>query len=201
MSILSRFIEIVCCAQGSPRAYHISRVHRESVAPTGSNSAAAVGTDLNTDVVGLHSLPALKKNVRVLKHIPKGARNLAAGKLCTLIDACVRNNGVDDWFALLSFSFTALRVPGGGAGKSLTSKVKENIDSLNIYFPDELNQRPRSVYRAIEAKVHDGDLRGAVRILLSDSSLAPSNADNLRALRDKHPSPSRQLVYPPEPDL
>lgn len=168
---------------------------RTTFGPTSSTTAAPAC------ITGLENLAALKKKVRVLKHIPKGARNLAAGKLSTLIETCLRSNEVDDWFALLSFSYTALRVPDASGPKSLTTKVKENVDGLIFYFPDERNQKPRSVYRTIEPKVYDGDLRGAVRILLTDSSVAPSSSETVNALRDKHPSPSRQLKFPPEPDL
>lgn len=181
---------------------HISRVHKENGVPMASVDAADPVS--NTNDGGLHKLQLLKKNVRVLKHIPKGARNLAAGKLSSLIEACVRNNEVDEWFALLSFSYTALKLPersDSDKGTSLTTKVKQNIDECNLYFPPDTNQKPRSIHRTIETKVHDGDLRGAVRILLSDSSLASSNSDTLKALQDKHPSPSRQLAIPPEPDL
>ncbi|XP_063538102.1 uncharacterized protein LOC134747408 [Cydia strobilella] len=79
--------------------------------------------------------------------------------------------------------------------------VKENIDNCCLYFPAEVGLKTGSLYRTIEAKVHDGDLRGAVRLLFSDSTLAPANGDTLEALVGKHPSPSRQLNFPPEPDL
>lgn len=58
---------------------------------------------------GLHNLPSLKRQVRVLRHIPKGARKVAAGRLSHLIEECLRSNDVEDWFNLLSFPFSALR--------------------------------------------------------------------------------------------
>ncbi|XP_048483467.1 uncharacterized protein LOC125489916 [Plutella xylostella] len=57
----------------------------------------------------------------------------------------------------------------------------------------------RALYRAVETKVHDGDLSGAVRILLSDCSIAENNEETLEALRLKHPAPGRPLNFPPEP--
>lgn len=195
---------------------HISRVHRDVVsqdpnrlvlpgeAESGTVPAGGSGVVTRTSqTVSLSDLPTLKSSVRVLRHIPKGARSLAAGKLCTVIEDCLRTNGVEEWFNLLSFSYSALRVPNEVERKSLTAKVKHNIDNSDLYFPvdQQSSTKPASMYRAIEAKVHDGDLRGAVRLLLSDSSLAPINDNTLGALREKHPSPSRPAVLPPEPSL
>lgn len=204
---------------GSSRLYitprglniHISRAHKDivqnpSFAPTAfSNSASllAPSTTAGTQqaATSFKDLPFLKANVRVLNHIPKGARCLAAGKLCDIIENCLRTNDVDDWFALLSFSFSSLRVPESKTNKSLTTKVKENVDNSCLYFPEEcLNRKSSSNYRIIESKVHEGDLRGAVRMLLSDSALAPIDNDTLNALCEKHPSPSRTVCIPPEPD-
>lgn len=47
----------------------------------------------------------------MLKHIPKGARASAAGKLNQLIEKCVDSNDTTDWHNLLTFSYRALRVP------------------------------------------------------------------------------------------
>ncbi|XP_063379582.1 uncharacterized protein LOC134666373 [Cydia fagiglandana] len=179
---------------------HISRVHRDVNGGQAPSTGEELGPGVGNDVE-ITKLAELKKNVRVLRHVPRGARNLAAGKLCGIIQDCLSNNELKDWFALLTFSFTALRVPEGANHGSLTSKVKENVGSCCLYFPAEVGLKTSSVYRTIEAKVHDGDLRGAVRLLFSDSTLAPANADTLEALVGKHPSPSRQLDFPPDPDL
>ncbi|KAL0860219.1 hypothetical protein ABMA27_010526 [Loxostege sticticalis] len=198
----------VCCpyCPGLSRRYvqprglnvHISRVHRDVASrnrdeldpSTQSDSVPNANTDPAPQTsqvrLGFNDLPSLKAKVRVLRHIPKGARFMAAGKLCTIIDDCLHTNSAEDWFKLLSFSYSALRVPDTTGSKPLTSKVKCNIDSTNLYLPED---------------IHDGDLRGAVRLLLSDSSLAPTNENTLRALNDKHPAPSRSVNLPPEPNL
>lgn len=180
---------------------HITKVHKDAgIGHASDNGTTGTGVT-GEEVVGLQTLPKLKQNVRVLKHIPKGARSAAAGKLCSIIESCLRTNSLEDWFKLLSFSFTALRVPEPTMNQSLTSKVKENIETTCVYFPEKSVIKSQSIYRSIEAKVHEGDVRGAVRLLLSDSSLAPNNDDTLTVLKSKHPSPSRQLVLPSEPDI
>ncbi|XP_061706402.1 uncharacterized protein LOC133525602 [Cydia pomonella] len=158
----------------------------------------------NNSSLNLDDLATLKQSVRVLRHIPKGARNLAAGKLCEAIDQCIKNNGTLEWFTLLSFAYSALKAPESTSAGNLTTKVKRNIcsegiDSLFVQA-ETAALRPPSILRTIESKVYEGDLRGAVRILMSDDGIAPPNPETLATLVSKHPAPSRQLTFPPEPD-
>ncbi|KAJ2937267.1 hypothetical protein O0L34_g19370 [Tuta absoluta] len=53
----------------------------------------------------------LRNSVKVLRHISKVARNLAAGKMCEVINKCIETNEVADWYTLLTFAYSALRVP------------------------------------------------------------------------------------------
>jgi hypothetical protein len=48
----------------------------------------------------------------------------------------------------------------------------------------------------VEAKVADFDIKGAVKLLSSDDSLASFNEDVAEELKNKHSSPSRQLFFP-----
>lgn len=81
----------------------------------------------------LNQLPRYRKNIKVLKHIPKGARCLAATKLSQIMDRCVQSNDSEDWYNLLTYSYTSLRVPSSDNHKeSLTSKVKKNISESTI---------------------------------------------------------------------
>jgi hypothetical protein len=53
-----------------------------------------------------------------------------------------------------------------------------------------------SLAKKVEAKVADFDIRGAVKLLSSDDSLASFNEDVAEELKKKHPSPSRELFFP-----
>jgi hypothetical protein len=48
----------------------------------------------------------------------------------------------------------------------------------------------------VEAKVANFDIKGAVKLLSSDDSLASSMKMLLKNLKKKHPSPSRELFFP-----
>jgi hypothetical protein len=47
----------------------------------------------------------------------------------------------------------------------------------------------------VEAKVDDFDIKGAVKLLCSDDSLASFNEDVAKELKKKHPSPSSELFF------
>lgn len=72
----------------------------------------------------LEELSGLKKRVPVLRHIPKGARSMAAAKLSEAIDRCLETNSSEDWAALLCFAYSALKVPDKTGPGNLTNKVK-----------------------------------------------------------------------------
>lgn len=185
---------------------HIGRKHksiRHNAVDTNNFQTQPLSYDPHIQT-NLDSLAKLKASVPVLKHIPKGARAAAADKLRHLIEQCIETNGHTEWYQLLSFSFTSLRIPSKLDPRSLTSKVKENIHNPS---PDNNSGEPPlrpgapSISNLVESKVHDGDLRGAVRLLTSECSIAPASEETLISLRSKHPSPSRYLDFPPEPNL
>lgn len=175
-----------------------SRDHTHDVA-LGGNPAQPSSPSPSSPT--LSDLPTLKKNIPVLKHVPRAARYLAAGKLHNVIDKCLQTNSVDDWFSLMSFAFSALKVPVRNSHPTVTAAVKDNIITF-ILDPLESNKYVRnfSFCKAVQSKVFNGDLRGAARLLVSESSFAPSNEETLSALKQKHPSPSRPLDLPPPPD-
>ncbi|KAG7301774.1 hypothetical protein JYU34_014797 [Plutella xylostella] len=187
---------------------HIGRIHKNDLAHSQPAAAVPASTNLNPPrnaqvTSNFDLLASMRRNIRVLKHIPKGARCMAAGKLSHLIDLCVESNGRQEWYDLLTFPYSALRVPSSVDQRSLTAKVKDNVNGSAEPIVDDsfLTHRQGSIYRAIEAKVYDGDLRGAVRLLTSDSSLAPRTPETITALKEKHPTPSRPLSFPPEPNI
>lgn len=142
-----------------------------------------------------------KKNIRILKRIPKGARSTAAFRLAQTIEECTTKNDFKSWETLITFSYAAFKIPEK-SNKSLSHVVKKNIASLSI---DDMIPRiakpssAASLAKRIESKISEGDIRGAVKLLASDDSLAPEDELTLKCLQLKHPSPSRSLSLPDEP--
>lgn len=117
---------------------HISRMHRDVHPQPHRSSSCLIFT-----LCKPRQCVSVKKSVLVLRYIiPKGAISSAAGRLCELMDRCLSTNSNEDWGTLLSFEFISLRVPEKKDYRSLTAKVKENIDT-SFYAP-ESNEYTRS---------------------------------------------------------
>lgn len=142
----------------------------------------------------------LRMKVRILKRIPKSARIAVANKLSEIIEECVKTNNISAWQKLMTFSYYALRVMNKSS-KSLSSLVKKNLINSENPLNDENVKKPTSNLKSlIEAKIADGDVQGAIRILSSEETIAPQNKETFEKLVEKHPPPSRELNYPEPPD-
>lgn len=146
---------------------HIGHMHKHFPQVIPSNPRLSVSQQAhgnNPIHLDFGDLATLKQSVRVLRHIPKGARNLAAAKLSDLIDKCIDSNGTLEWFSLLSFAYSALKSPEASATGNLTTKVKRNINSASFDISGNIGAettplRSHSILKTIERKVHEGDLR------------------------------------------
>lgn len=80
--------------------------------------------------------------------------------------------------------------------------VKHNIKNLTDTTNNHVksNSKNTSLSSRVEAKVSEGDVRGAVKLLLSTDTWATDNSVTYNLLKEKHPLPSRQLIFPNEPD-
>lgn len=120
-------------------------------------------------------LSNMKAKIRVLKRIPKGARFQAANRLSTLIDEClIDSQNIRNWHKLLSFSFIGFRLPDKKFKGNLTAKVKSNLNAeLHMENIDDVAVRlnESSLSRRVESKISDGDIKGAIRLLMSEDSI------------------------------
>lgn len=159
----------------------------------------------NVSIANIESILAhFNRNIRVIKRIPKSARITGAYELARLMDICVMNNDLESWENLLCFAYRAFQIPiRKSKSESLARLVKHNIK--NLTDPIVINHAKKTTKNSslslrVEAKVSEGDVRGAVKLLLSTDSLATDDTVTCNLLKEKHPLPSRQLVFPNEPD-
>ena len=174
-------------------------------------------------------LAHLKQTRRVIRRIPKGARNQAAAALATLIETALKGTTAARWERLLLFPFLALHVPGRADNPddsaSLTAKIKRQIcaymesdsflhpatDGIDFVVlnssPHHKRKRPRSsgkvgevLQRRVAAKLSDGDVRGAIRLLASSDEIAEDFTEIVEKLKLKHPPAPTDLNMPPPPD-
>ena len=197
------------CGKVCQRAYTLTR-HKDSnvckaeqarqarrpAQPTSSNNPEnSLPTNL-PDLL-LHS----KKNRPTLRRIPAGAREACADSLTRTLTQCGDGNGIESWKDLILFAPRMFHAPSEKKSDRLATKNKNNLQGIVIAGPGPRKQKPRkstddAIRKQIDLKFQDGDISGAVRLLASEDTIAPANEETLAALKLKHPSPPRDLVFP-----
>ena len=137
----------------------------------------------------------IRRNTRILKHIPRAVRHLAATKLAGTLDDVTIKNDSDSRERLFKFAGRCLAQPQrGGQHRSPTSAVKcmleveadpvaPRVAGLHSCF--RLFDPMESLAKRVSAKLEDGDYGGAVRIPCSEDVIADITPDTLSALLEK----------------
>jgi hypothetical protein len=134
---------------------------------------------------------------RSIKHIPKAARSTCARTLTNLLSAVVAHpESATNWQAILNFGFDLLRCPvRGGKRQNLSSTILKRSRGTpsagDVPHPPPQSWRKADVdslrTAAVTAKLEDGNIIAAVRILCSEDTPADFSAQTLSKLLDKHP--------------
>lgn len=179
---------------------HCSKIH--GVSNIAVNSENKNGNQEDEENQIFH-IAKYKSTIYLLKRIPKGARILAANKFASVVEECVSKNDFHSWENLLLFSYKTLFNPNRKDDSRLVSSVKKNISSFTIPSGKKQKGCTRKRYDneeefmlRIESKVSDFDIRGAVKLLTSNDSIAIEDETTLNELKKKHPKPSRPLKIP-----
>lgn len=119
-------------------------------------------------------------------------------------------NDEHSWNELLLFPYATLKIPNESENVSnLTSYVRKNIslwhetstqsipnlpsDQTNT---DNIGANAKNIFKKVEAKLSDGDVSGALRLLSSDDIIAPNNEETLNTLKQKHPQHPEPSNFP-----
>jgi hypothetical protein len=149
---------------------HVDKYHTNSNLPTSSNFSSTVSiTKL---------LINLKQQLPTIRRLPKACRHLAADKLSSIINNCLSTKSISSFEDLLLFSYRAFNV-AEKSDKSLNKHIKENLSNFEVPQIRTSSKRRThlSLAKKVEAKVADFDIKGAVKLLSSDDSLASFNED------------------------
>ena len=157
-----------------------------STSPPSSSSqacaviASSVSTTLSALPVFTHPLPS----GGLIKHIPKSARPACASLLSSRLNSIVTQpNNQEAWRSLLNFGGSILRKPARtGKRHNLTSIIKKRtIDGeAGLIDVRPLSSAPLRkkmnadalLAAAVTAKVEDGNIKAAIRILCSEEKPA-----------------------------
>jgi len=141
--------------------------------------------------------------MQVMKRIPKGARPAAANLLQKLIRDVLRcQTSPSAWSRLFGFPAACLAKPRRcGKSHNLTTSIVKQIRQYELGAepdPEPVIRRPaqrnkpartqeETIAAMASAKLEDGDVKGAVRLLCSDDTLAPTTAETFTKLSPFHP--------------
>ena len=151
--------------------------------------------------------------IRIVDRIPRSARVACATRLTSILNqVCHQPDSHQHWDHLLNFAPSILAKPvRGGIKRNFTNLINRRLADSQIAHTsasrNSANSEPSTIaprksstpdaqrLSAVRSKVEAGNLRAAVRILCSDETPAPINADTLHQLKIKHPPapPDRNL--------
>ena len=187
---------------------------------TGSSQLDDTSLDLFTDATPptTDRLDLPNSGLPLLKRVPRGARVAASSLLVQLIRAVLSNiNDQEAWRRLLGWAPGCFTRPlRGGKSRNLTTLISGQIRSYSaggvpLQVPPKpstrlpraattkcMNRDEEAAVRA-SAKLEDGDIKGALRLLGSSDTLAPNDAATLAALQALHPPSPQDRRAPPIP--
>lgn len=136
----------------------------------------------------------------IMKHVPKGARFACSQALEGILNSINSNpRNVENWHRLLRFASTVLaQPPRAGRRRNMASVIKKRIENQDLMKDEEpeadveFGSRKRVNARelflaAVNAKVEEGNIRAASRILCSQESPVVATFESLAAIQEKHP--------------
>jgi len=143
-----------------------------------------------------------RKSTRVIKRIPRGAREVFGN----LLISCL-NNIVSDWKEskywemLFSLPLLALAIPNVHKTGTLTSVIKQQCSNFHTNFSNNVTfrKKPNTQRKGLQCgeerrakliteKLEDHNIKGAIRLAAGNNKLAPFTAETAKLLEEKHPT-------------
>lgn len=173
-----------------------------------SNSALSIGA-MGSGVTTQISHPS--SSMPIVKHIPKSARPACCLALAEILKQIVRNSSdILAWDKLFHFAPTFLwSPPKTGTCNNLCTIIKNRISNPGTSLPPRhvlSSQRAsrktgsdQALSVAVSSKIEDGNIKAALRILLSEDKPADFSEAAFSAIADKHPKVSSNMSSIPDP--
>jgi hypothetical protein len=162
-----------------------------------------------------HTLPRFNHpwlNAPTIKHIPKSARPACGNLLSKTLNKITANpDEISSWSALLNFGKQILLQPARtGKRHNLASIVKKRTSVDELEPADDQPGDQRGFHRkrdpaaqlaaAIMAKVEDGNIKAAIRILTSEEKPAADTDATFAKLQERHPAAPVDRSPAPDPN-
>jgi hypothetical protein len=146
-------------------------------------------------------LAALRTQIPTLRRVRKGARKDVAEIFTRAINTAITSNTDNAYGNLFLLPYQVLAVPRKeDKVTNLTSWVRERVRNLEAGLPVKFTPRgftpsltkddqDKSIGKKIEAKLSDGDTKGACRLINSEDNIAPNNAETRNKYSNLRRSP------------
>ena len=133
----------------------------------------------------------------LLSHIPKASRAACGSTLTQILQDITHDwQSLEKWDQLFLFGRQILAKPSRGGRKvNITKIIKSRLSKVDVPVPPQpsrpISKKPRDANQimaaAVTAKIEEGNLKAAVRILCSDEQPAEPTLETLEKLQRKHP--------------
>ena len=170
-----------------------------SAAMSLASSCSSIASSLSTlaERPSVFSHPQI--DTALIKRIPKSARPACASLLTNLLHGVTDNLfSLEPWSDLLHFGERVLQKPDRtGRRHNLASIIKKRTEGPNSLDKQAIKRvavrKPRNddelLAAAVTAKVEDGNIKAAVRLLCSEERPAVDTAATFLKLLERHPAP------------
>jgi hypothetical protein len=147
----------------------------------------------------------------IIKHIPKSARTSCANHLSGILkETTAHPQSSSSWLALFQWAKSILAVPiKAGEKQNLTSLIIKRttpsatpVVTTSGVEPPGIGRKsaPSSLAKTVASKLEDGNMKAAIRLLVSEDSFTPPSDAVLSSLQEKHPPSSLDEYVLPLPD-
>jgi hypothetical protein len=185
--------------------------HQPSEISAGSSPSTDISVSTPVVIAGGSSFSYTRPASHLIKHIPHSARHSCCSHFSTVIRSVINSpDNLESWRNLLESAGKLLSIPPRtGKRHNLANLIKARISA----FPDICTQDSKSRVKssshrarkdtdsrlaaAVSAKIEDGNLKSAIRLLCSDDKPAIPSAETAAKLTEKHPSAPADRRSPP----
>lgn len=148
-------------------------------------------------------------SVPLTRIIQKSVRIAVCQELSKEIESLLRKNDITSWMRLLAFPYIVLN--NKSKGRDGVNIIRSNLnvfrDCIDVnetlsnvlknegipFTLDKFVNRDSVVIKVATRKVSEGDIRGAVRVLCSNDTVAPQTSETVSKLRAKHPDDNGEV--------
>lgn len=177
---------------------------QQTVNPSPINNATQATATVTSTPAHTETANHPPVNSQILKRIPKGARPAVSNLLHKIVqDVLLHPTSTECWSRLFGFSSACLVKPGrGGKSRNLTTSVVKQVRQYETGSSEpapssshwssrrskQVKSHDETVAAIASAKLEDGDVKGAVRLLCSDDKLAAPDSTTLPEVQRLHPT-------------